>query len=158
MSVAKDDALISRIRDYIASRLPDARDPALVNVQRIAVGWSHETWLFDLTWHEGNESRRQGLCLRRDPGNALLRHLSDLEQQYRVLICLAPTPLPTPKPYWFERDLTILGAPFLVMEKVPGTCPNPWGTEGRTFYAAAAARGTLPASFIATLATLHTLD
>ncbi len=29
-----------------------------------------------------------GLCLRRDPGNALLRHLSDLEQQFRVLQCL----------------------------------------------------------------------
>jgi aminoglycoside phosphotransferase (APT) family kinase protein len=158
MSVEKDGDLIPRIRAYLASRMPDARDLAVVNVQRIAVGWSHETWLFDLTWHEGSESRRQGLCLRRDPGNALLRHLSDLEEQYRVLTCLAPTPLPTPKPYWFERDVTILGGPFLVMERVPGTCPNPWSREGRVFYAAAAARGTLPASFIATLATLHTLD
>ncbi len=158
MSVENADDLIPRIRDYLASRMPDARDLALVNVQRIAVGWSHETWLFDLTWHEGGESRGQALCLRRDPGNALLRHLSDLEEQFRVLTCLAPTPLPTPKPYWFERDATVLGAPFLVMERVPGACPNPWGKEGRAFYAAAAARGTLPASFTATLATLHTLD
>jgi aminoglycoside phosphotransferase (APT) family kinase protein len=158
MTVESADHLIPRIRDYLASRMPDARDLALVNVQRIAVGWSHETWLFDLTWHESGEPRGQGLCLRRDPGNALLRHLSDLEEQYRVLTCLAPTPLPTPRPYWFERDPTVLGAPFLVMEKVPGTCPNPWGKEGRAFYAAAAARGTLPASFTATLATLHTLD
>jgi len=158
MSLENADDLVPRIRDYLAGRMPDARDLALVNVQRIAVGWSHETWLFDLTWHEGGESRGQGLCLRRDPGNALLRHLSDLEVQYRVLACLAPTPLPTPKPYWFERDVTILGAPFLVMERVPGTCPNPWGKEGRAFYAAAATRGTLPASFTATLATLHTLD
>jgi len=44
------------------------------------------------------------------------------------------------------------------MERVPGACPNPWGREGRAFYAAAAARGILPASFTATLATLHTLD
>ena len=29
--------------------------------------------------------RRQGFCLRRDPGNALLRELSDLGTQYRVL-------------------------------------------------------------------------
>ena len=158
MSVEKPDDLIPRLRDYLASRMPDARDLAVGEVQHIAVGWSHETWLFDLTWRDGRESRRQGLCLRRDPGNALLRHLSDLEEQYRVLVCLAPTPLPTPKPYWFERDVTILGAPFLVMERVPGTCPNPWGREGRAFYAAAAARGTLPASFTATLATLHTLD
>lgn len=158
MSADKPDDLIPRIRDYLADRMTDARDLAVRDVERIAVGWSHETWLFDVTWREDGESRRRGLCLRRDPGNALLRHLSDLEVQYRVLCCLDPTPLPTPKPYWFERDPAILGAPFLVMERVPGTCPNPWGREGRAFYAAAAARGTLPASFTATLATLHTLD
>jgi aminoglycoside phosphotransferase (APT) family kinase protein len=155
---ADADDLIPRIRDYLVTRMPDARDLAVEDVQRIAVGWSHETWLFDVTWQEGGVSRRQGLCLRRDPGNALLRHLSNLEEQYRVLVCLDTTPLPTPKPYWFERDVSILGAPFLVMERVPGTCPNPWGREGRAFYAAAAARGKLPASFTATLATLHTLD
>lgn len=158
MTVESSDDLVPRIRDYLAGRLPDARDLALEAVQRIAVGWSHETWLFDLTWRDGGESRRQGLCLRRDPGNGLLRHLSDLEQQYRVLVCLDPTPLPTPKPYWFEGDAKILGGPFLVMERVPGTCPNPWGREGRAFYAAAAARGILAASFTTTLATLHTLD
>ena len=49
-------------------------------------------------------------------------------------------------------------APFLVMEKVPGACPNPWGREGRKYYAEAADRGVLPASFTDTLATLHTLD
>ena len=158
MTGADTDALTPRIRDYLASRLPEARDLALEDVQRIAVGWSHETWLFDLTWREGGTAHRRGLCLRRDPGNALLRHLSSLEDQFRVLQCLANTPLPTPAPYWFESDPAILDAPFLVMEKVPGSCPSPWGREGRAFYQAAAERGTLPASFTATLATLHTLD
>ena len=158
MTVGAPADLVPRIRDYLASRMPDARDLVVEDVERIAVGWSHETWLFDSTWRDGGETRRRGFCLRRDPGNTLLRHLSDLEVQYRVLRCLAPTPLPTPEPYWFERDPAILGAPFLVMERVRGTCPNPWGRDGRAFYAAAAARGTLAASFTETLATLHTLD
>lgn len=150
--------LEARIVDYLATQLPEGRDFALHNVQRIAVGWSHETWLFDLAWRDGGEARQRGLCLRRDPGNTLLRHLSSLEEQFRVLQCLADMPLPTPKPYWFESDPAILDRPFLIMEKVPGTCPSPWGREGRAFYEAAAARGTLPAHFTATLATLHTLD
>ena len=158
MTGERTDALTPRILDYLASRLPDARDLTLQDVQRIAVGWSHETWLFDLTWREGGTLHTRGLCLRRDPGNALLRHLSSLEDQFRVLQCLESTPLPTPTPYWFESDPAILDAPFLVMEKVPGRCPSPWGREGRAFYEAAAERGTLPASFTATLATLHTLD
>ncbi len=111
-----------------------------------------------LQFEERGATKQLGLCLRRDPGNALLRHHSDLEQQFRVLQCLESTTLPTPKPYWFEHDPTFLGAPFLVMEKVAGTCPSPWGREGRAFYRAAAERGRLPASFTQTLATLHTLD
>ena len=150
--------LVPRIRDYVANKLPDARDLALENIERIAVGWSHETWLFDAVWREAGEPRRLGLCLRRDPGNALLRHLSSLETQFRVLQCLERTALPTPKPYWFESDAALLGAPFLVMEKVPGECPSPWGRAGRAFYRRAAERGALPASFTATLATLHKID
>ena len=109
------DPLEPRILDYLRSRLPHATAHTLHDVQRIAVGWSHETWLFDLHYQERGAAHSLGLCLRRDPGNALLRHISDLEQQFRVLQCLEATPLPTPKPYWFERDTQILGAPFLVM-------------------------------------------
>ncbi len=158
MSGAADQAFEARVLDYLAGKMPDGRDFALANVQRIAVGWSHETWLFDLTWREGGESRSRGLCLRRDPGDTLLRHLSSLETQFRVLRCLDDTALPTPKAFWFESDPAILDKPFLVMEKVPGSCPSPWGREGRAFYQAAADRGVLPASFTASLATLHTLD
>jgi len=151
------DALVPRIRDYVAARL-SARDLTLEHVERIAVGWSHETWLFDAVWRDGSTQHRLGLCLRRDPGNALLRHLSTLETQFRVLQCLEVTELPTPKPYWYESDTAILDAPFLVMEKVPGMCPSPWGRDGRAFYASAARRGVLPNNFTRTLATLHAID
>jgi aminoglycoside phosphotransferase (APT) family kinase protein len=146
-----------RIRDYLARQL-SAGDLRLAGVEQIAVGWSHETWLFDAHWHDGTAERTQGFCLRRDPGNALLRELSDLALQFRVLECLEPTAVPTPTPYWYEDDPAILGAPFLVMEKVRGTCPNPWGRDGRRFYEEAANRGVLPASFTEALAALHTLD
>jgi aminoglycoside phosphotransferase (APT) family kinase protein len=127
-------------------------------VERIAVGWSHETFLFDASWTEGGDTHTQGFCLRRDPGNALLRELSDLSIQYRVLSCLEPTAVPTPRPFFFEDEPAVLGAPFLVMDKVPGTCPSPWGREGRQFYEDAAGRGVLPVSFTDTLVALHTLD
>ena len=146
-----------RIRDYLAGAF-DAPDLQMTDVQRIAVGWSHETWLFDATWTDGGAQRTQGLCLRRDPGNALLREMSDLGLQFQVLQCLEPTAVATPKPYFFESDTSILDSPFLVMEKVPGVCPSPWGRDGRAFYQAAAARGVLPDSFTDTLIALHTLD
>jgi aminoglycoside phosphotransferase (APT) family kinase protein len=145
------------IRDYLAQELV-ADDLRLANVQHIAVGWSHETWLFDAEWTDGEGRHEQGLCLRRDPGNALLRDLSDLATQYEVLRRLEPTPVPAPRPFFYEPAPNALGSPFLVMEKVPGVCPSPWGREGRRFYADAAARGVLPDSFIDALVALHTLD
>ncbi|MEO5901835.1 MAG: phosphotransferase family protein [Ilumatobacteraceae bacterium] len=146
-----------QIAAYLAAKL-DAADLVLRDVQRIAVGWSHETWLFDAEWTTGGVAHAQGFCLRRDPGNALLREMSDLATQFAVLRCLDATSVPTPRPYFFEDDPSILGSPFLVMEKVAGTCPSPWGRDGRRFYADAAQRGVLPDSFTDALIALHTLD
>jgi aminoglycoside phosphotransferase (APT) family kinase protein len=146
------------IHGYLLDRLSGSSDLTISNWTQMAVGWSHETWLFDATWCEGSETRSRGFCLRRDPGNALLRELSDLGDQFRVLQCLDSTDLLTPTPYWYEDAPNVLGAPFLLMEKVPGDCPNPWGRDGRKYYAEAAERGILPASFTDALATLHNID
>ena len=157
MTAGEEPSIEDRIIRFLAGKL-GAADLTLRSVERISVGWSHETWLFDASWTESGEVREQGFCLRRDPGNALLRGLSDLGTQFRVLRCLEAAPVPTPRPFFFEGDPAVLGAPFLLMEKVPGTCPSPWGGEGRRFYAGAAARGVLPDSFTDTLAALHCLD
>jgi aminoglycoside phosphotransferase (APT) family kinase protein len=153
-----DAELEPRIAASLAARLAGGADVTLHDVQRITVGWSHETWLFDATWHAGGAEVRRGCCLRRDPGNALLREMSDLGTQFRVLQCLAGTAVPAPRPYYFEADTAVLGAPFLVMEKGPGTCPSPWGRDGHRYYAEAAARGVLPGSFTDALIAVHTLD
>ena len=117
------------IRGYLADRF-GADDLTLHDVQRIAVGWSHETWLFDASWSTGEGRATQGFCLRRDPGNALLREMSDLGTQFAVLLALEDTAVPTPRPYFYEPAPNVLGAPFLVMEKVAGDVPQPVGSRG----------------------------
>ena len=152
------DEVESRLAEYLTTQLPGVTDLRLENLKRSSVGWSHETWLFDAVWTHAGQVVSRGMCARLDRGNTLLRDMSDLESQFRVLRCLAKTPLPTPEPYWYEPEPNVLGAPFLVMAKVEGVCPDPWGSEGRRFYAQAAARGVLPSSFVGTLAQLHNLD
>jgi len=147
-----------RICSYLSVKLPEARDIRIKNLEKMDVGWSHETFLFDAIFQEAGQQKSIPLCLRRDPGNALLRHFSDLSVQFKVLKCLENTSLQSPKPYWYEEDPSILDSPFLIMEKVPGTCPSPWGSAGQSFYAEAANRGTLPRSFTETLSLLHNLD
>ncbi len=147
-----------KIASYLASKIPAARDLTLSDFVHTAGGWSHEIYIFYANWNEDGHPVRRGFCLRKDPGSGLLRELSDLKEQFRVIKALEATPAPTPRAYWYEEDTTLLGGPFFVMEKVEGEVPNPWSRPGKQFYAEAARRGRLPRSFVEALASLHNLD
>lgn len=156
--MATEPSTQEKIRGYLQSKLPEARNLMLSDFVQTAGGWSHEIYIFYATWQENGREVRQGFCLRKDPGVGLLRELSSLKEQYRVIQALEPTAAPTPKVYWYEEDPTLLGGPFFVMEKVEGEVPNPWAKVGKQYYAEAATRGKLPRSFTEALASLHNLD
>jgi aminoglycoside phosphotransferase (APT) family kinase protein len=147
-----------KIRGYLNSKMPAARDLVLSDWIHSPGGWSHEIHIFYANWREDGRQVRKGFCLRKDPGAGLLRELSSLREQYDVIKALEPTPVPTPEAYWYEADPSLLGGPFFVMEKVEGEVPNPWSRAGKQFYADAAKRGKLPRSFTEALASLHNLD
>jgi len=147
-----------KVRGYLQHKLPAAQNLALSDFVQTAGGWSHEIYIFYATWQEDGHEMKRGFCLRKDPGVGLLRELSSLKEQYRVLQALEPTIAPTPKVYWYEEDPALLGGPFFLMEKVEGDVPNPWSRAGKQVYAEAAKRGQLPRSFIEALASLHNLD
>jgi aminoglycoside phosphotransferase (APT) family kinase protein len=146
------------IRDYLQSKLPAARDITLSDLTHLAGGWSHEIYVFNARYRENGDIVERGLCLRKDPGAALLREFSDLKTQYRVLRALEGTDVPTPRVFWYEDDPSLLDGPFFIMEKIEGEVPNPWSRAGKQFYSEAARRGKLPSSFVETLAKLHNLD
>ena len=147
-----------KIVGYLESKMPSARNLALSDFVHSAGGWSHEIYVFFASWNEDGRAMRRGFCLRKDPGSGLLRELSSLREQFRVIKALEATSAPTPKVYWYEEDPSLLGGPFFVMEKVEGEVPNPWSRAGKQFYADAAKRGKLPRSFVEALASLHNLD
>jgi aminoglycoside phosphotransferase (APT) family kinase protein len=143
---------------YLRVKMPEAQDLKLTDFTQVTGGWSHHIYVFDASWNENGRDTTRGMCLRKDPGAGLLRELSSLKQQYRVLQALEATILPTPRIYWYEEDPKLLGGPFLIMEKIEGEVPNPWSRVGKEAYAEAARRGKLPRSFVETLAALHNLD
>jgi len=156
--MAQQPTIQDRIADYLKTRLPGAHDLVLSDWVQTAVGWSHEIFVFYANWSEDGRPVRRGFCLRKDPGSGLLRELSSLKEQFLVIKALEPTAAPTPKVYWLEEDPSLIGGPFLVMEKVEGEATNPWSRAGKKFYAEAAKRGKLPRSFVEALASLHNLD
>src|SRR5712692_5041892 len=153
-----EQSVQDKVRAYLQGKLPAARNLTLSDFVQTAGGWSHEIYVFYANWQEDSRNVTRGLCLRKDPGVGLLREISSLKEQYRVLQALEPTPAPTAKVYWYEEDPALLGGPFFVMEKVEGEVPNPWSRAGKQAYAEAALRGTLSRSFVEALASLHNLD
>jgi len=129
-----------KIVGYLQSKMPQAKDLSLSQFTHSPGGWSHEIYIFYAHWKENGQDVTRGMCLRKDPGVGLLRNLSDLKEQYRVMQALESTAAPTPKLYWYEEDTSLLGGPFFVMEKVEGEVPNPWSKVGKQYYAEAANR------------------
>src|SRR6202161_3949149 len=59
--------------------------------------------------------------LRRPPLGHVLATAHDMGREYRVISALAGTNVPVPETYVLCEDPAVIGAPFYVMAKVPGT-------------------------------------
>src|SRR3990172_2072474 len=87
-----------RIEEYLRSRLPQATEIAVQNVQRLPGGASRETWSFDARWREGGADVSRPFVLRRDPDASLLETDRDIE--FRVMEAVWSQGVPVPRMYW----------------------------------------------------------
>jgi len=94
---------------YLNDRLP-GEGP--FDLERHRAGHSNETFFV----------RRSGQdwVLRRPPRGSFLPTAHDVMREYRVLEALAEQPVRTPVPVLACEDVSVIGAPFFVMEKVDG--------------------------------------
>jgi aminoglycoside phosphotransferase (APT) family kinase protein len=58
--------------------------------------------------------------LRRPPLGHVLATAHDMSREFRVMTALASSPVPVPRTILLCRDESLIGAPFYLMEKVPG--------------------------------------
>ncbi len=113
-------------------------------VHQYPSGFSNLTYLLDLGHRE--------LVLRRPPMGQHVRGGHDMGREFRLLTALAGH-VPVPEALGFEPTGDVLGAPFYVMEHVPGTILR--ASDARTPDADAMAR--VADAFVETLAGLHAL-
>ena len=116
------DGLGATLAQWLGTRLTDANDIRISNLSYpLGAGMSHETILFDAAWREQGEERSQGMVVRIKPMRDTV-YCDDLfDQQYRVIQLMHDHgAVRVARPLWFDSDASLLGAPFFVMEKVPG--------------------------------------
>lgn len=88
-----------------------------------ASGMSNTTVLFTASWSIGDTSSSEQLVARIAPDGPAIFMETDLRKEATVMKALAGAGLPVPVVRWVEEDPAVLGAPFLVMERVSGRVP-----------------------------------
>lgn len=97
------------LRGHLAGRLPLAGE---LSGQLLSGGRSNLTY-------QVTDGVRDWV-LRRPPLGHVLETAHDMTREYRVISALAPTAVPVPGAVLLCEDPAVIGAPFYLMERVPG--------------------------------------
>ncbi|MFE4667739.1 phosphotransferase family protein [Streptomyces sp. NPDC056716] len=93
--------------------------------------------------------------VRRPPLGHVLATAHDMRREHRVISALHPTAVPVPEPLLLCEDEEVLGAPFYVMEFVPGT---PYRTAGQLAPLGPERTREAVLALVDTLVELHAVD
>ena len=128
-----------------------------VEVTRPQSGLSSETVMLDASSVLG----KQSLVVRLPPSGERLFPDYDLKRQARVQTALGETAVPVAKPLAVETDQQWVGAPFLVMPRIPGrtlTSAPPYPAAGWLYEAEPAVQSRVMTDFATMLGEIHRLD
>jgi aminoglycoside phosphotransferase (APT) family kinase protein len=101
---------LAALQAYLLAHLPDARGE--LKIEQFPRGYSNLTYLLRL----GDRD----LVLRRPPFGANVKSAHDMGREYRILRGLEGLYTKAPRPLLYCEDARVVGAPFYVMERVPG--------------------------------------
>jgi aminoglycoside phosphotransferase (APT) family kinase protein len=146
--------LEGKLREYLKSAMPEAKDLEISNLSGVAFGASRETYTFDASWKEGGYEHKKSLVLRRDPPTGLLDHVTR-ETEFNILKALKGTGIPAPHALYCESDPKILQRPFIIMERVDGNVTQAFQTFAK---GNEELRKKIAEEYVAILARIHGVD
>jgi aminoglycoside phosphotransferase (APT) family kinase protein len=98
------------LTSYLKQHLPELDGP--LAIEQFPSGFSNLTYLLRIGERE--------VVLRRPPVGAKIKSAHDMSREYRILSHLYPVYRKVPQPICYCDDLSVIGAPFYVMERVKG--------------------------------------
>lgn len=153
----------AKLQHWLSGRLDDARGICVSNLRvPEESGISTETVMFDAAWTEHGVERQQSLVARVAPDGEGIFPRYDLAKEFQVLRALAEcSPVRAPAALFHEDDSDILGAPFIVMERIAGRVPAddpPFTTTGWVLELSDPQRAKMSHSGLEQLAAIHEVD
>jgi aminoglycoside phosphotransferase (APT) family kinase protein len=137
---------LNALASYLAKHRPDLATGPL-RATLVAGGRSNLTYFVT--------DGATGYVLRRPPLGHVLATAHDMSREHTVISALGGTAVPVPKTLLMCGDDTVLGAPFYLMERVPGEVLR---TRAQTDPLTGDARREIAEAMIDTLVALHRVD
>lgn len=137
----------ARLETYLAEHLPGPDATLPLTASRVGAGHSNETFIIE----RGDEQ----WVLRRPPRGPLLPTAHDVGREFAIISGLIGTDVPVPRPVLNCTDESVIGAPFYLMERVPGIVIR---NEVPPSFAALSDRAELAEELLRTLVKLHGVD
>jgi len=144
--------VVSGLQRLIRHEIPSAQAIAFAGLARAAGGLSRENWSFDATWNDAHGTHAHRFMLMRDAAGTLLN--TERSREFAVLKALEGTGVPAPQVHWMDPQGEFLGAPSVVMERMPGACDYMVLNGGRPLEE----RLALARGFIGLMAAIHGVD
>jgi aminoglycoside phosphotransferase (APT) family kinase protein len=150
------------LADWLAARIEGASKVSIDALRAPSSnGFSNITALFEAAWWSRGIPNRRKLVARIAPTGDALFPSYDVGRQFDIMSALESSAVPVPKALWMERDATILGSPFLVMEHIEGHVPSDdpsFAASGWVLGLSPQQRGELCDNAIAALVQVHQVD
>ena len=99
-----------RVGAFLATAVPGLHEPVVI--RQFPGGFSNLTYLVT--------AGARDLVLRRPPFGTKAASAHDMGREYRILKALAPVYPYVPRPLAYCADEAVIGAPFYVMQRIPG--------------------------------------
>lgn len=144
--------VVDRLTTWLRAQLPDSENRRIEGLDRVEFGHSAEMMVLTIISSGGN----QDVVIRLRPPSPALLEPYDLAKQFTVLSALERTAVRVPRALWLEDTGDVLGRPFFVMERMPGTVYELEAPAEPEVSAAAITR--MCHSMAEQLAAIHTVD
>lgn len=141
------------LRPWFAGRL-GVDDVAIRDLKRHAEGWSWQTYTMEV--EAGGE--RHGYAVRVEPRDGLLAPY-DIDGQYALhRVVREHSDVPMPDLYWLEKDASVLGMPFYVMERLLGVVPVQWRGKDPEIFPTDEVRRAIGLQFVDVQTRIHAIN
>jgi aminoglycoside phosphotransferase (APT) family kinase protein len=146
------------LASWFSSKL-DTEHVELSQLRRHTEGFSWQTYTMLARWTDSlGAACEQGYAVRVEPTDGLLAPY-DIDGQFSLHEAVLRQPgIPMARLFWLEKDPSILGMPFYVMERVIGKVPVQWQAQDPEMFPTSEARHKIGLEFVDALAAIHAVE